>query len=287
MLLLHKERITKLQALAQEQEIAAFVVVPSASLFYLAGFNMGLSERPAFLLVPQKGEVAFLSPAFEAERVRRDAGINHLITYTDESGPLAAMKTALEGWSLGHRFAFEYRACRLLEYDLVEQALGTAIQRIDARPLLAELRMAKDAEEQAHMQRAAAATVCMLDAIKEKMAPGVSERELQAAAVVALERNYPEAKVAFISVVSGERTALPHAGTSDRQLEAGDLVWADLGAVINGYVSDITRTFATGPLEGELAQAYELVLQANQAACQAARPGVTACIFGPDCASVD
>lgn len=274
--MLNQERLQKLQALAQREEIGAFVVVPSASLVYLAGFNMGLSERPAFLLVPQKGEVVFLCPAFEAERVRRETGIDRLVTYTDEEGPVAPLARALSGWQQGPRIAFEYRACRMLEYDVLAQALGEPIAMVDARPYLAELRMAKDAEEQAYMQTAAQAADLMVAAIERKLAPGVSERELQEAAIEALKEAYPEAEVPFISIASGERTALPHAGTTDRRVEDGDLVWVDLGARINGYVSDITRTFALGPLDEELERAYDLVLAANRAACQAAKPGVTA-----------
>lgn len=274
--MLNRTRLQKLQTLARRQDIAAFVVVPSASLVYLAGFNMGLSERPAFLLVPQSGEVSFLCPAFEAERVRRDSGIVQLITYTDEAGPIPALTQALSGLRHGKRIAFEYRACRLLEYDVMAQALGGQIEMLDARPYLAELRMAKDATEQAYLQTAAEAADIMVAAIERNLAPGVSEQQLQEAAVQALAEAFPEAQIPFISIASGERTSLPHAGTSDRKLEAGDLVWVDLGASINGYVSDITRTFALGPLDTELARAYELVLAANLAACRAAKPGVTA-----------
>lgn len=274
--MLHRERVQKLQVLAQRENIAAFVIVPSASLVYLAGFNMGLSERPAFLLVPQRGDVSFLCPAFEAERVRRESGVEHLVTYTDEVGPILPFTQALSDWQLGKRVAFEYRACRLLEYDVMAQALKAQIEMVDARPYLAELRMAKDSTEQSYLQTAADAADLMVAAIERKLAPGVTERQLQDAAVQALVEAYPQAGVAFISIASGERTALPHAGTTDRPLEAGDLVWVDLGASINGYVSDITRTFALGPLDPDLERAYDLVLAANQAACQAARPGVTA-----------
>lgn len=274
--MLNQLRLQKLQVIAERENIAAFVVVPSASLVYLAGFNMGLSERPAFLLVPQQGEVSFLCPAFEAERVRRDSGIAQLVTYSDEAGPIVAMTQALSGWQQGKRIAFEYRACRLLEYDVMAQALGGQIEMVDARPFLAELRMAKDATEQADLRTAAAAADMMMAAIERLLVPGVSEWQLQEAAVQALADAYPHAEVPFISIASGERTALPHAGTTDRVIEAGDLVWADLGASINGYVSDITRTFALGPLTAELARAYDLVLAANQAACRAAKPGVTA-----------
>lgn len=274
--MLNQTRLQKLQALAQRESIAAFVVAPSASLVYFAGFNMGLSERPSFLLVPQRGEVSFLCPAFEAERVRRESGIAQLVTYTDEAGPILALTSALSGWQHGKRIAFEYRACRMLEYDVLAQALGGQIDIVDARPYIAELRMAKDATEQSYLQTAAAAADIMVAAIERNLAPGVSERQLQEAAVQALADAYPEAGVPFISIASGERTSLPHAGTSERKLEAGDLVWVDLGASINGYVADITRTFALGPLDKELARAYDLVLAANQAACQAAKPGVTA-----------
>lgn len=274
--MLNQARLQKLQAIAQREGIAAFVVVPSASLVYLAGFTMGLSERPAFLLVPQQGAVSFLCPAFEAERVRRDSGIAQLVTYTDEAGPIAAITEALVGWPQGTRIAFEYRACRMLEYDVMAQALGGQIEIVDARPLLAELRMAKDAAEQADLQTAAVAADIMVAAIERQLVPGVSERQLQEVAIQALAAAYPEAGAPFISIASGERTALPHAGTTDRIIEAGDLVWADLGASINGYVSDITRTFALGPLDAELERAYDLVLEANEAACHAAKPGVTA-----------
>ncbi len=273
--MLNKQRIAQLQELGQKNSIDAFIIVPSANLFYLTGFTMGMSERPAFMIVPNEGDVTFFCPSFEADRMTRGTGISQLITYTDEQGPAAAMQKALAGKGLGKRVAFEYRACRMLEFDLVFQAAG-GFEHVDARPLLAELRMAKDAHEQACMQRAADAVNVMLDGIKAAIKPGVSEVELQAAAVAALEREYPDAKPAFITVVSGEKTALPHASSTDKQVQPGDLVMADLGAMVEGYVSDITRTFATEPLDKELETAYDLVLEANRAAKDAIRPGITA-----------
>ena len=273
--MINQARVARLQEVARREGLAGFVVVPGASLVYLSGFRMGMSERPAFLLVPAEGEAAFFCPAFEAERVRRGTGIDNLLTYTDEAGPQAALTAGLRGGNWGGRIAFEYRACRLLEYDLVAQAVG-GCQPVDARPLLAELRMAKDEAELAAIQRAADAVNVMLDAIRERLEERPTELELQSAAIAALRQHYPEAGVAFITVVSGERTALPHASASERRVEPGDLVLADLGASIDGYVSDITRTFATGDLDEEMNRIYDLVLQANAAGCEAARAGMTA-----------
>ena len=272
--MLNQIRVENLQQLAKRGNISAFVVVPSASLFYLAEFSMGTSERPAFLVIPQIGESFFCCPAFEADRVRRSTGLNDLLTYTDEVGP-GGLAAGLRERLMPGKVAFEYRACRLLEFDAVSQAVA-AVKPVDARPYLAELRMAKDAAEQAAMQRAADAVNAMLDGLQAALAPGRTEEELLAAAIANMKREYPDAKVAFASIVSGERTALPHASVSDKAVLAGDLVMADMGAVINGYVSDITRTFVTGPLDDELNRAYDLVLQANAAAKAAAKPGMTA-----------
>lgn len=271
--MLNQTRVTKLQQLAQREQLTAFVVAPSASMFYLAGFTMGLSERPAFLVIPTEGESFFCCPSFEADRVQRSSGLTDLLTYTDEDGPSALVAGLKERLRPG-KIAFEFRSCRLLEYDLVAQAVD--LQLVDARPLLAELRMAKDDSERQAMQRAADAVNAMLDGIKAALTPGVTEEALLAAAVARMKLDYPDAKLAFGTVLVGERTAMPHASTSDVALQAGDLVIADIGAMIDGYVSDITRTFVTGPLSEELDRAYDLVLAANAAARAAAKPGIVA-----------
>ena len=82
--------------------------------------------------------------------------------------------------------------------------------------------------------------------------------------------------VAFMIVVAGPNGADPHAGPSDRPLQPGDLVTIDCGAVHKGYTADITRTFAIGQVEEQLAEIYEVVRQANAAGRAAVRPGVAA-----------
>lgn len=274
--MLNKERVEKLQAIAVEESLAAFVIVPSASLVYFTGFAVGMSERPTFLIVPREGQVSFFCPTFEQEKVRRYTGIENLITYTDEEGAAAALIRALADWDLGKKVAFEYTACRLIEHDVFRQALKDEIEMVDARPLVARLRMAKDSEEFEYMKTAATAADLMVGAIEKNLRPGITELQLAALATEALLEAYPDADIPFLSIASGEHTCLPHAVTGERAIEEGDLVWVDLGANIKGYVSDITRTFALGPLDEELSKAYDLVLAANRAACAAAAPGVTA-----------
>ena len=75
------------------------------------------------------------------------------------------------------------------------------------------------------------------------------------------------------TVASGPNGATPHAGTSDRVVEKGETVVVDAGAVLDGYASDCTRTFATGPLPDELARAYDVVLEAQLEGLDAVAPG--------------
>jgi Xaa-Pro dipeptidase len=76
-------------------------------------------------------------------------------------------------------------------------------------------------------------------------------------------------------IASGENGALPHAFVTDRKIQRGDLVTIDWGANVNGYFSDLTRTFAIGEVSDELQKIYELVRAANAAGCAAAAPGRT------------
>ena len=90
-----------------------------------------------------------------------------------------------------------------------------------------------------------------------------------------------ESELPFPPIVSaGPNSANPHASPSDRKLQGGDLLVVDWGATVDGYISDLTRTFAVGEVEPEFKKIAEIVLRANQAGRAAGRPGVA-------CANVD
>jgi len=125
------------------------------------------------------------------------------------------------------------------------------------------------------MQRGALIAERALEAALPLIRAGMTERELAAELGLQLHRAGSEPEGAFHPVVAtGPNSALPHATPGDRPLQPGDLLIVDWRARTQGYISDLTRPFAVGELEPELAAVHAVVQQANQAGVQAVRPGV-------------
>jgi Xaa-Pro dipeptidase len=109
----------------------------------------------------------------------------------------------------------------------------------------------------------------------------MTEKDLSAELVVQLLRHGSEPELPFSPIVSGgPNSANPHASPTERCLEAGDLLVVDWGAAYDGYISDLTRTFAVGEVGSEFGKIHKIVQEANAAGRAAGRPGVP-------CAEVD
>lgn len=139
-----------------------------------------------------------------------------------------------------------------------------------------ELRMRKDAAEQAALRAVSAAADRAFDRMRERAFTGRTEREI-AAELAALLRDEGHEEVSFTIVASGPNGASPHHATGDRRLVTGDTVVLDFGGTRAHYGSDITRTVHLGPDVGvETRRVHELVLRAQEAGYAAAREGATA-----------
>jgi len=137
--------------------------------------------------------------------------------------------------------------------------------------------MFKDETEIAAMQRAVEIAQNALRDTIPAIKPGVTEREIAAELTTHLLRRGSSPAFPFQPIVSGgPNSANPHAVPTDRPLQRGDLLVIDYGATVEGYFSDITRTFAIGAVEPELRHIAEIVEQANAAGRAAAGPGVPA-----------
>lgn len=254
------------------------VVVPGANLLYLTGLKMGPSERTTMAVLPVEGPVAMVAPLLEAEKVRRETGAEKVHAYTDEDGPLGAVRSALRqvfpaaATGRAVRLGIEFWTMRLFEYRLLEEAVP-ALTAADAGPLTAESRMRKDAAEVALIEKAVAVVERATRAAREAVRPGASEFEVARAIEAAIRED--ELASGGGLVASGERSAMPHARTSTRTIREGETVWADIVVVREGYVADITRTFVAGHLSPELNRAYDVVLEAQRRAREGARPGKT------------
>lgn len=143
------------------------------------------------------------------------------------------------------------------------------------KPLLSALRMVKDADEQRHMQEAAALGCSLFEAMLPRIDAGVTEIAV-AAELEFLARGLGAEGMSFETIVaSGTRSALPHGRATQAKLPRKGFVTLDFGVILNGYCSDMTRTVHVGRASDEERSTYEAVLEAQQAAVAAVGPGAT------------
>lgn len=275
-------RIEKLDALLQEQGLQGIALNPGPTLSYLTGVSFHLMERPVVYLFAPGTDPALVLPELEGRKVEQIPYRVQAFPYGENPSEWeGAFRKAMQTLGLdGKRIGVEPRQMRLLEFHYVEAGAPEA-DFPDASRLLAELRLRKDAAEIAAMRRAVQVAQQALEACLPLIKIGMSEKELSAELVVQLLRHGSDPELPFSPIVSGgPNSANPHAAPTERGLQAGDLLVIDWGASVDGYISDLTRTFAVGDLEAEYAQIHRIVQEANAAGRAAGAPGVP-------CAKVD
>lgn len=251
----------------------ALAFIPSMTLYYLTGVNWMLTERPLIWLWRPSGESAWVTAELERPHVEQSFGAPaSFYCYNDATAPLDAIRRLVTEQKLrGLRVLVDPGVMRVFEAQLLTEAGLTVAP--GAERVVAGLRARKDATELAWYRRAVIMAETALEKGLGAMRVGVPESEV--ARVLTLETialgSGPFWKQ--ISVISGPHAAAAHTRTSDRRLERGDTVVVDVGAVVGGYVSDITRTFFVQEASAEWRRRYHAVLRANQAAVAAARPG--------------
>jgi Xaa-Pro aminopeptidase len=250
------DRIERLQEILEEPLLVTNLV----NVLYLTGFD---SSNAALLVEP--------------DRVRLFTDFRYIEAAQGIEGVETVQTTrSLVGWlseNLSGRFGFE---ANVLPWSFSEQLRGGGIELVPRQGLVEQLRAVKDDEELERFRRACAITDRMFERLASEV-PFVGRRERDVAWDIA--RLYHEEgadEPSFESIVgSGPTGARPHARAGDRVIGSGELVVIDTGAKVDGYMSDYTRTFATGELDGEMREAYGVVLGAQQAGLDAIRAGAS------------
>lgn len=259
----------------QDAQLELVALIPGANLRYLTGLSFHLMERPVIGLFFQSGQPRLLVP--ELERAKAAAAPVELALYSygeAEGDSLKALQAGTAGLEQ-RQLAVEPLRMRYFELDLLQQCLPAA-SVVSAGGALRPLRLNKSEQEMAAMQRAAEIAEQALDETLPLIRIGMSERQLASELSLQLLRAGSEPETPFSPIVaSGPNAALPHAVPTDRKLAAGDTLILDWGATHDGYISDITRTFALGELDDELRAVHQIVVQANAAGRDAAGPGVS------------
>jgi Xaa-Pro dipeptidase len=270
-------RIEKAIASLSQHHLDALVLNPGPTQFYFSGLHLHLSERPMCLfLLPGKAP-AIVLPAFEREQLANTSLAMQAFFFDDDPAEWqkAFDDAAAYGNLAGKTIGIEPTQMRYLEMQYVQQSAAN-LSFTSAAELIADLRMRKDASEQAAMQVAVNLSEQALRSALAQFQPYMTEKEFANVLLMQMLQAGAE-DLSFGSIVAGgPNSANPHATPTDRPIQPGDLLVIDFGAKVNGYCADITRTFAIGQIDLELVKIHEITQAANAAARDFARPGVSA-----------
>ncbi len=275
-------RFDKLNASLRTSDLDAVILNPSPTLKYLTGLSFHLMERPVVLFFARDQTPAIVLPELELQKTASLPYALQVFAYGENpSGWGEVFRKAVQALGLdGKRIGVEPRNLRLLEFQYVSSA-APAAEFPDAGGALAGLRLRKEPAEVEAMRKAVKIAQSALEATIPLIKMGMTEKELSAELVMQLLRHGSEPEMPFSPIVSaGPNSANPHASPTERRLQAGDLLVVDWGAAYEGYISDLTRTFAVGEVDAEYQKIHKVVQEANAAGRAAARAGVP-------CAEVD
>jgi Xaa-Pro dipeptidase len=273
-------RLSRLSFALQASNLDAIVLNAGPSLVYLTGLHFHLSERPVAVIIPAQGEPVIILPELELPKLT--GMLVHAFPYLENPVEWdGVFRKAVQSLNLdGKRIGVEPRQMRLLEFRHVKAGAPGA-DFPDASAVVSTLRVRKDEDEIAAMRKAVRAAQSALEATIPLIKIGMTEKEIAGELVVQLLRNGSQSEMPFAPIVSsGPNGANPHATPSERKIQRGDLLVVDWGAGVDGYISDLTRTFAVGDVDDECRKIHGIVLEANAAGRAAAKPGAP-------CAAVD
>jgi Xaa-Pro dipeptidase len=268
-----RARIAKAQKLMAEQKIDGIFMEGTTSCFYFANMRWGQSERTFGLVIPAKGDVAYVCPGFEEDRARELIKFGHEVrVWQEHESPYALIAGIVKDRGVQHhRIGMEERV-RFFIADGVRKA-APGFEVVDATPVTAGCRIYKTPAEIALLQRANDATIAAYRAAFATMKDGMTQGELSAniaAAFTAL------GFTGGASVQVGKWSALPHGSITPQKIHEGDVVMVDGGTTCDGYESDITRTTVFGKPTARQIEVWNHEKDAQNAAFAAMKLGAPA-----------
>ncbi|UCF60390.1 MAG: aminopeptidase P family protein [Anaerolineaceae bacterium] len=274
---MHQERLTRLIQTMNNEGFDIIALNPGPSFYYITGLSFHLMERPVIMLLSLTDKPTLILPDLERSKAEKSDLDLELISYgEDDASRSQAFQEASKRHDLDNRcIGVEPLRARVFELRLLETAAPQA-SFTSCEEILSSLRIIKDKNERDSIQRAVLVAEQALRATAPLIRLGMSEKELASELTIQLLRAGSEPAMPFKPIVaSGPNSALPHATPTDRKLQNGDLLIIDWGATVDGYISDITRTFALGEIDAELEEIHTIVQRSNAAGREAIRPAIS------------
>ncbi|GAA0716514.1 Xaa-Pro peptidase family protein [Dokdonella soli] len=268
----YQQRLERARRLMREQRVDALLITAGASLRYFSGIAWGLSERLVGLLLTAQGDPIVICPAFEAGSLAHALRIPADVRLWEEhEDPQALVRAAMKERHAGS-LALDPATPHAM-FERLRAVLG-ATPIVGASAIVDGCRMCKSVAELALMKQATAMTLQVHRLAAGLIRAGISTTELRHFIDTAHRAFGADNGSTFCIVQFGQATAYPHGIPGEQRLAENELVLIDIGCSVQGYNSDITRTYIFGRPSAEQARIWELEQAAQRAAFEAVRPGV-------------
>jgi Xaa-Pro dipeptidase len=270
------QRQEKARELMREHGLDAIVLTQGTSLNYFTGIQWWGGERLFATVLTANGDPFYISPAFEEGRAREqitkgsNASNPDVRVWQEDESPYALFAQRLKERSLGtSKLGIEETVKFVFSQGIAAAAPQTEIR--SATPITAGCRMVKTDLELERMRLASKVTLAAYEAAFRALKPGMTKPHAESLIEKAHSRLGFEGGA---DVQVGEYSAFPHGSVTPQVIREGTIVLVDGGCTVEGYASDITRTFVLGKASDKMKRVFDIVHQAQSAALAAARPGV-------------
>jgi Xaa-Pro dipeptidase len=264
-----RARIAKAQSLMQQQKLGALLIEPGSSLEYFTGVRWHRSERTTAAIIPAQGDVTIITPAFEEPSVRETLVVGGDVrVWNEHESPFERIVQSLEDRGVSSGQVAVESTTRFFIVDGVRKVSG-AYELISGDPVVRPCRLIKSAAELALMQVANNVTIEALRQVHTHVARGMTASDIAQLMdrITAELGGSPE----FSLVLLNEASAYPHGSRQPQSVRDGSTILMDCGCTVEGYQSDISRSWVFGDASAKQRKVWDTVKRGQEIALETAK----------------
>jgi Xaa-Pro dipeptidase len=274
-----KARIAKAQQLMQKHNIAAMILEPGAAMDYFSGIQWWRSERLTAVVIPKEGEIAVVCPFFEEPSIRESLAVGEDVrVWQEHESPFEQVKQILNDRKINQgslnkdTIAFEDSVRYFVQRGIM--SLLPNMQDISAEPITLGCRMFKDTHELQLMHKANEITLTAYAHVWSKLELGMSQSDVKS--LMSSAQSALGGSDIWNMALFNEASAYPHGTNQKQTIREGSIVLMDCGCSVQGYQSDISRTFVFGVPSKKQQKIWSTVRQGQRIAFETATLGTPA-----------
>ena len=264
----YRDRQERLRALMEARRVPLILVTHLINIRYLTGFT---GSAGILALGPRQG-ILWVDPRYTLQAREQAQGVEAI---EEKKGVVKAAAAWLRKHAVRNA-AFEAANLTVAQFDVIRQEAGPGLELKPAGELIEELRVVKDRGEIAAIRAAGKVTAQVFADLLPYVRPGAKETDLAAEIDFRMRKKGAEGSAFETIVASGSRSAFPHARPSAKALQERESVIFDLGAILNGYAADMTRTVYLGEPNRRVRNLYAAVLRAQAGAVRSVQDSTPA-----------